>query len=93
MTRARISHVECIVESITGEYEATRNVDDRFEEDDVNIVDADLIGGMWEEHSDVTVAQLKEELAKREHVMNKPEGSAARRARQLQGRQRGRRDR
>jgi len=80
-----------IIEEITGS--PYPDLDDVQEEDTVTIVDADLIGGVWEGHSEVTVAQLKEELAKREHVLNKPEGSAARRARQLQGRQKGRRDR
>lgn len=44
-------------------------------------------------YSEITVAQLKAELAKRPHVLNKPEGKAARRAAAKMGRSRGRRDR
>lgn len=42
---------------------------------------------------DVTAAQLKDELAKREHVHNKQEGKQIRRDKARMGRSRGRRDR
>lgn len=42
---------------------------------------------------EVTAAQLKEELAKREHVPNKQEGKELRRQKAKQGRQKGRSDR
>jgi hypothetical protein len=91
MTRARGSHMAGIIEDITGT--PYPDQDEVQEEDTVTTVDADLIGGHWEELSEVTIAQLKEELAKREHIPNKPEARQIRQERAAQGRQRGRRDR
>lgn len=61
---------------------------------DQDIVDAWLLGGeFYSDTSEITVAQLKAELAKREHVPNKQESIELRKAKNLRGRQKGRCDR
>ena len=60
---------------------------------DQGIVDAWLLGGeFYSDTSEITVAQLKAELAKREHVPNKQESIELRKAKNLRGRQKGRGD-
>lgn len=67
---------------------------ERVDDDKNIIVDAWLLGGLFHgDTSEITVAQLKVELAKREHVPNKQESIELRKAKNLRGRQKGRCDR
>lgn len=56
-------------------------------------VPAHLLGGTYEEHTTVTVGQLKAELSKRPHVPNKRESRLQRQRSARTGRSRGKRDR
>lgn len=56
-------------------------------------VTADLLGGTYEEHSTVTVGQLKAELSSRPHVPNKQESRLLRQRAARMGRTKGKRDR
>ena len=56
-------------------------------------VPANLLGGTYEEHSTVTVGQLKAEQSRRPHVPNKQESRLQRQRAARLGRTRGRRDR
>lgn len=96
MTRARNSCTFALVDSIS----SLRSPDGErprvtAEEIDARrpFVDGDLLGLPYGERTEVTVEQLKAELAKRPHVPNKQESQALRRAKNLRGRQRGRGDR
>lgn len=56
-------------------------------------VPAHLLGGTYEEHTTVTVGQLKAELSRRPHVPNKQESRLQRQRAARAGRSRGKRDR
>ncbi len=58
-----------------------------------SMVPAYLLGGTYEEHTTVTVGQLKDELSRRPHVPNKREGRRLRQKAALMGRARGKKDR
>ena len=92
-TRAFSSNIDRIIESVC--VERGLNVVEQPSQDELDkktIVDGFLIGGFYPEESTVTVAQLKAELAKREHVPNKQESIALRKAKQQRNRQKGRKN-
>lgn len=73
---------------------ATRNVTDLSDASWLeSAVPAYLLGGTYEEHTTVTVGQLKDELSRRPHVPNKQEARRVRQRMALVGRSRGKKDR
>ena len=95
MTRARNSSETMLVDSIcTARGVKVSDVTESMMSDHARIVAAWLLGGVYgETESTVTIKQLKAELAKREHVPNKLESIALRKAKQLRGSQKGRKNR
>jgi hypothetical protein len=98
MTRMRNSSEFQLLESIRVArgipFRDLESITEEMMTDHARVVEAYLLGGIYgQTESAVTVEQLKAELATREHIPNKQESIALRKAKQQAGRNKGRRDR
>jgi|ERR1039457_2895310 hypothetical protein len=102
-TRAHQSHTNKIIAQEAFDDEWRDATDDDVEargtpflnlKDTESIVDAYLLGYVYDDHtpSSITVAQLKSELATREHVPNKLEAKEIRKKKALAGKNKGKKD-